>query len=461
MIIKNFNDLISNVKTEQEIYARKTILELLDIGINSVLPRHIIPRSVQLENGNLIIQNFVFNLSKTKNIYVVGAGKASGAMAEELEQILSSYITNGLINIPEGTKKNYKTQKIKFNEASHPIPSKSGIIGTQKMVKMLKDAQKNDLIIVLLSGGGSSLLTYQVKEINLNQIQILNELLIKSGATIQEINIVRKHCSKIKGGQLAKLGYPATIITLILSDIIGNPLDSIASGPTVPDPSTYGQAINILKKYHIWELLDGSIQQHLKNGLNRIVPETPKPFNKIFSKTYTIIIGDIKIACESIKQAANQKGFKSYIYSSEIIGETRNVGKNFLQDAKKMYHEIRFDQSKPIILIAGGETTVTVKGEGIGGRLQEMGLVLISEFQNLPEMVFAAMGTDGIDGFTDVAGVIIDRHSAMLMRHKKIDNIKFLNNNDSYHFFKKLGDSLIVTGPTGTNVNDLMIIGIF
>ncbi|NVM28028.1 MAG: glycerate-2-kinase family protein, partial [Candidatus Helarchaeota archaeon] len=233
------------MKKDEEIFARKTVLDLLDIGIKSVLPENLIPKVIKLNGTKLHVQNYVFELSKVQNIYVVGAGKASGAMAEALEQILKSYISDGLINIPEGTKSHYNTKIIQFNEASHPIPSESGINGARKIIKILEKAHKNDLIIILISGGGSALLPLPVELLNLNQIQDLNKKLIKSGATIQEINTVRKHCSRIKGGQLAKYGFPAPIITLILSDVIGNPLDSIASGPTVPDPTTFHQAIKI------------------------------------------------------------------------------------------------------------------------------------------------------------------------------------------------------------------------
>ncbi|NVM55670.1 MAG: glycerate kinase [Candidatus Helarchaeota archaeon] len=461
MIIKNYQSLISRVTTDQEVFARKSILELLDVGINSVLPRNLIPKLVKLKNGNLYLQNYVFKLSQINHIYVVGAGKASGAMAEALEPILRLYITEGLINIPKGTKQRCKTQIIQLNEANHPIPSENGIKGTRKIVEILKKAQENDLIISLISGGGSALLPLPTSSIGLDQLQALNRTLIKSGASIQEINTVRKHCSQIKGGQMVKYGLPATMVTLIISDVIGNPIDSIASGPTVPDPTTFDQAIRILKKYDVWETLAHSIRNHFKNGIKGNIPETPKPSDEIFQKTHTIIIGDIKLACESIKKAAIQKEFQSKIYSYEIIGEARDVGKNFIQIIKEKYSKSLDKESPPVILITGGETTVTVKGNGVGGRCQELGLAILSELGDLPGMIFAALGTDGIDGFTDAAGVIIDKQSVRLMNEKCLDHNKFLNNNDSYNFFKELGDSLIFTGPTGTNVNDLMLIGIF
>jgi glycerate-2-kinase len=458
MIIQNFQDLVSNSKSATESFARKVMLDILDFGVKSVLPQNLVTKSIKLTDESLFIQDFKVNLSQINNVYVVGAGKASGAMAEALEQILSSKITAGSVNIPEGTKSRYNTQIIHLNEATHPIPSELGVSGAQEIVEIVKQAKENDLIIVLLSGGGSALLTLPVNSIPLEEFNILNKLLLRSGATIQEINTVRKHCSQIAGGQLAKYGYPATIVSLILSDVIDGSVDSIASGPTVPDPTTYSQAIQVLKKYHLWEITPSLIQNHLQSGKKGIIPETIKPNNKIFLKNQVIILGDVKLACESIKKFAIQKGLHSYMYSYHLIGEARNVAKKFLEDAKRIYYT---KQKKPIILIAGGETTVTVKGEGMGGRCQEMGLAIISEFESLPNIIFAAMGTDGIDGFTDAAGIIIDNHSSILMKKKNLDPDKYLYNNDSYHFFQELGDSLIFTGPTGTNVNDLMLIGIF
>lgn len=461
MIIQNFQDLVANRKTESESYARGVMLDLLDLGVNSVLPQNLIGKSVKLIDESLSLQNFMVNLSQIENIYVVGAGKASGAMAEALEQVLGSRVTAGFVNILEGTKDRYATQIIHLNEANHPIPSKSGVSGAKKIAELVQQAKENDLIIILLSGGGSALLPLPVNSIDLQEKQALTQSLLKSGATIQEINTVRKHCSQIKGGQLAKLGYPALIFTLILSDVIKDPLESIASGPTVPDPSTFNQAIKILKKYRLWETTPPSIQQYFQNGVKGKVPETPKPSDKIFRKTHAIILGSIKEACEAIKEYAHQKGFTSEIYSSEITGDTHVAGKKFLKYATNIYTKSYHTKFNPIILIGGGETTVRVTGKGQGGRCQEMGLTLISEFEKLDGMVFVALGTDGIDGFSDAAGVIIDRASSDLAKERQLNVEEFLKNNDSFHFFKELGDSLIFTGPTGTNVNDLMLFGIF
>ncbi|MDD1778555.1 MAG: DUF4147 domain-containing protein [Candidatus Helarchaeota archaeon] len=437
------------------------MLELLDCGVKSVLPQNIISKSVKLIKDTLYIKNFKVNLSQIENIYVVGAGKASGAMAEGLEQIFNSRITAGLINIPKGTKDRYKTRIIQLNEATHPIPSESSVLGAQKIIELVKETKVNDLVIALFSGGGSALLTYPVHSIPLDDFNSLNRALIKSGATIQEINTVRKHCSQIAGGQLAQYGNPTQIVTLILSDVIGGSADAIASGPTVPDPTTFNQAMEILKKHQLWVSTPVSIQQYFQNGVKGNVPETPKPSNKVFRKGTAIILGDIKLACESIQKFARERGFKSQIYSSGITGDAHREGEKFLQFVKTNYIEGENGKSKPLIFIGGGETTVKVIGNGKGGRCQEMGLALLSEFKQLTGIVFAAMGTDGIDGFTDAAGVIIDKFTAKLAEEKRLSIETFLNDNDSYHFFKELGDSLIFTGPTGTNVNDLILFGIF
>jgi glycerate 2-kinase len=461
MIIQNLESLISNSRTTTESNARRFMLELLDFGVKSVLPQNIVSKSVKLMKNVLCIQNFKIKLSQIENIYVVGAGKASGAMAEVLEQILGSRITAGLINIPKDTKDRYKTHVIQLNEAMHPIPSESGVLGAQKMIELVKQAKVNDLVIALFSGGGSALLTYPVNSIPLDDFNSLNRALIKSGATIQEINTVRKHCSQIAGGRLAQYGNPGQIVTLILSDVIDGSADAIASGPTVPDPTTFNQAMEILKKYQLWESTSPSIQHYIQNGVTGNVPETPKSADRIFRKSNVIILGDIKLACDSIKKFAHERGFKSQIYSSGITGDAHVEGKKFLQFVKSRCIKGERGKSKPLILIGGGETTVKVTGSGKGGRCQEMGLVLLSEFEQLSGIVFVAMGTDGIDGFTDAAGVIIDNYSAKLAKEKQLSIENYLNDNDSYQFFKELGDSLIFTGPTGTNVNDLMLFGIF
>lgn len=461
MIIKNFDTILSNTETDQEYHARKIILELLEVGINSVLPENLIPSLVKIENEKLIIEHLEFQLSKLRNLYVVGAGKASGTMATAIEPILEPYITDGFINIPEGTKNRYPTRKIKLNEATHPIPSEKGVYGAHKIIEMVSKANEHDIILFLLSGGASALLPLPAESISLDHFQLLNKLLIKSGATIQEINTVRKHCSQIKGGQLAKIAYPGKIVTLILSDVIGNPLESIASGPTVPDPTTFDGAIAILKKYKLWKKVNDSVRNHLKQGSMKKIPETPKPSDEVFKNTITIIIGDINLACEAIKQVAERNGFTSYIHSTNLTGEARDIGKEFFIKAKNYYYKLKSQDSRPIIFIAGGEPTVTVKGNGKGGRCQEMGLAIISEFQELSDLVFGAIGTDGIDGFTDIAGIIIDKQSANQMKMKQLDYKKFLNNNDSYNFFKEIYGSQIETGPTGTNVNDIILIGIF
>jgi glycerate 2-kinase len=461
MIIKNFESILANVESERERNARKTVLELLNVGINSVLPKNLIPQFVRRDGHKLIFKEIIFELTSNTNIFVIGAGKASGAMAEQLEHLLGSSITNGFVNIPEGTKNQYSTRKIQLNEASHPIPSRSGMHGAQKMVELIQSSQETDLIIVLLSGGASALLPLPVAIITLDQLQLLNKSLIKSGATIQEINTVRKHCSRIKGGLLSKIGYPATIVTLILSDVIGNPLDSIGSGPTVPDPTTFQQSIEILKKYSLWDTIPETIRHYLQKAQNGSVPETPKPNDEIFQKTHSVIIGDNRAACESIQQAANQRGFETLLYSSEITGEAREIGKKLLHLIKEERSKPISKSAKPLIIIGGGETTVTVRGEGMGGRCQEMGLSIIAEFENFSDTVFAAIGTDGIDGFTDATGIIIDERSANLMKNKELNWKNYLDENDSYNFFKQLGDSLIFTGPTGTNVNDLILIARF
>ncbi|MHA1265701.1 MAG: glycerate kinase type-2 family protein [Candidatus Helarchaeota archaeon] len=464
MIIKNFHQLISQIEPDYRQNRRKILLELLEQGIKSVLPQNLIYKTVHLDKNILKINEMTFNLAQIQHIYVVGAGKASGGMAEALEVILGSAITAGFVNIPKGIGSQCHTNIIRLNEANHPIPSLEGLKGAQEIMKLLGKAQKDDLIFVLISGGGSALLPLPPPSIKLHELQALNELLLKSGATIQEINTVRKHCSQIKGGQMSKLGYPAKVVSLIISDVIGNNPDSIASGPTVPDPTTFHDAIAILKKYRIWERISHSIQQYLLKGVRNEIPETPKPLDPVFRNSYIFIIGDIETACSAIRRSAIKRNYNCCIHSSRIVGEAREIGKHFSAIAKEFLKNENYYDKHPLILVAGGEPTVTIKGTGTGGRCQELALSLLTNIMkshDFHNVVFTAVGTDGIDGFTDAAGVIIDQYIITEIKKHKLNPLTFLNNNDSYNFFKKIGSALIFMGPTGTNVNDLFLLAFF
>jgi len=439
-------------------YLKKFVKDLFLTGVNAVNPETIIQNTIKIEDNSLIIKTHSdrirLNLKDYKRILVVGAGKATALMAKALEDIIGEYITEGYINVKYGHTANLK--KIKINEAGHPLPDENGLIGSLKIVSLLRNTTTEDLVFCLISGGGSALLPLPADGITLTEKQTITQLLLQCGADIQEINAVRKHISQIKGGQLARLAYPATVVTLILSDVVGDKLDTIASGPTVPDDTTFEEAWHVLEKYDLLDKAPKSIHKRLKNGMKGQVPETPKRNNKIFNKVYNIIIGSNIIALKAIQQKARKEGFNTIILTSAIEGEAKEVAKVLVAIAKECISSAN-PVAPPACIISGGETTVTVKGKGLGGRNQELCLAAAIAMRGLPHVVLLSAGTDGTDGPTDAAGAIIDGTTFEKAISQGLNPFEYLRENDSYHFFKKLGD-LFITGPTNTNVMDIQII---
>ncbi|MHA1833599.1 MAG: glycerate kinase type-2 family protein, partial [Candidatus Baldrarchaeia archaeon] len=391
-----------------------------------------------------------------RNIYVLGGGKASGLMAEAIEEILGDKITSGIINVLKGTEKMVKTKKIKINGATHPIPGEEGVNSTKAMLEIARKAGKDDLIIALISGGGSALMPCPADPVTLEDKKTVTNLLLKCGATINEINVVRKHLSEFKGGQLAKTAYPATLVNLIISDVVGDPLDIIASGPTVPDSSTFQDAYNVLKKYNLLNKIPENIKKRIQLGLSGKIEETPKPGDKIFRNVHNILIASNRTACIAAVKKARELGINSMLLSTYIEGEARHVGAVLAGLAKEI-HNYDTPIKKPAVIVCGGETTVTVVGNGKGGRNQELALGSALKISGLNGIVIASVGTDGKDGTSDAAGAIVDGQTLKRAQKLGLDATKYLANNNSYMFFKKLGDA-IFTGTTGTNVNDLIII---
>jgi len=458
MIIRNYNELIENGVLLKDKYARRIVLECILSALDAVNPKKAILNSVRVENDNLIIGEHKFNLSEYKNVYVLGGGKASGLMAEALEVILYDKISKGIVNVLKGTEKEIKTRKIKLNGATHPIPGEEGMYGVKTMLEIAEKADEDDLIIVLISGGGSALMPYPAEPVTLEEKKKVTELLLKCGATINEINAVRKHISAFKGGQLAKAAYPATVVSLIISDVVGDPLDVIASGPTVPDTSTFQDAYKVLKKYDILDKVPKSVRERIELGISGKIEETPKPGDKVFEKVYNVIVASNRMACLAAVKKAKELGANSILLSTYIEGEARHVG-TVLAGIAKEIHEYGNLIKKPAIIVCGGETTVTVTGSGKGGRNQELVLGAASKISGLDGIVIASIGTDGIDGICDAAGAIVDGKTLERSQKLGLDAMEYLLDNNSYEFFTKLGDA-IFTGPTGTNVNDLMIIAV-
>ncbi len=390
------------------------------------------------------------DLTPFRDIYVVGAGKAGASMAPAAERVLGRRITAGLVNVKYGHLA--KLRRIELNECGHPVPDARGVDGSRRIAALAARAGKEDLVVCLISGGGSALLPLPAASITLEEKQAVTRLLLDCGANIHEINTVRKHISAIKGGQLARLAAPATVEALLLSDVIGDDLDVIGSGPTAPDASTFARVAGIFEHYGISDDVPAAVRERIAAGLRGEIPETPKPGNPLFRRVRNTVVGSNRLALDAASRCARALGYHTLVLASEIQGETREVARMHAAIAREVVRARR-PVKPPACIITGGETTVTIKGPGLGGRNQEFALAAAIDIAGLPEVVVFSAGTDGTDGPTDAAGAIAD--GATLVRNPEAP--RFLAANDSYHYFEALGD-LVKTGPTNTNVMDVRIL---
>jgi hydroxypyruvate reductase len=436
---------------------RERALAILNAALASVDPVVAVRRHLSLEGDILYVRGRAYDLSRFRHIYVVGAGKASGAMAQAIEEILGERITSGLVNVKYGYLA--PTQRIRLQEAGHPLPDEEALSATGRIVDLLCETDEDDLVICLISGGGSALLTLPQEGISLEEVRWLTEALLRCGATIKEINAVRKHISQVKGGRLARLAHPASLITLILSDVVGDPLDMIASGPTVPDTTTYAEAWQVLERYELVEEIPPAIVRHLELGKAGQVGETPKNGDPVFERTHNLIIGKNRQAALAAVEKAQELGFNALLLTTYLEGEAREVARVLAALAKEVVH-CGQPVARPACLILGGETTVTVKGEGLGGRNQEMALASALAIESMEDVLILCAATDGSDGPTDATGAIAAGDTVAWARELGLDAHAYLAKNDSYHFFQALGD-LIITGPTNTNVNDLAMVFVY
>jgi len=397
-----------------------------------------------------------------ETLYLVGFGKASCTMlsaaisemgidAFKRCAIVTKY---GHVHLSMGDQLIGEIRrKVSIHEAGHPVPDHNGILGTAEIIDALREADERSLVLSLISGGGSALLVAPFEGITLNDKQDVTERLLRAGADIYELNTVRKHLSRVKGGRLAEIAYPAEVISLIVSDVIGDRLDVIASGPTAPDPTTYGDAIGVLKKYGLYRGLSESVVSLLEKGREGLIPETPKPGGYVFKRVQNLIIGSNRIALEAASESARSLGLHTEIITTELKGEAREAGRFLAEKAKERLSVIK----GPACLISGGETTVTVKGNGRGGRNTELALAFAIEISGLRGVTLLSAGTDGTDGPTDAAGAMVDGGTISEAQKRGLAAREYLDNNDSYNFFRQI-DSLLITGPTGTNVMDIQII---
>lgn len=432
-------------------------LAVLDAALDAVDPARAIRRLMVESENTLWIDGVAYNLDRYENIFVVGAGKAGASMASAVEELLGDRITTGLVNVKYGYTAH--TDIISVHEAGHPMPDESGVMGTRVMIDLLKGTDEDDLVLCLISGGGSALMTLPVEGVTLEDVQELTDLLLRSGAPIQAINAVRKHLSQVKGGQLARLAHPSTVVSLILSDVVGSPLDVIASGPTVPDTTTFAHALAVLERYGIADQVPKSIRRHFQRGLNGAILDTPKAGDPVLEKVQNVIVADNARACAAALEAAEARGFNTLLLSTYIEGEAREVAQVLAGLAKEIVASGR-PVPAPACLIMGGETTVTIRGDGRGGRNQELALAAALAIQDKPNVLIASLATDGTDGPTDAAGGLVDTQTVERGQSRGLSAQQALANNDAYTYLTEVGD-LLMTGPTNTNVNDVMAVFVF
>ncbi|MFW6011216.1 MAG: glycerate kinase type-2 family protein [Desulfosalsimonas sp.] len=431
--------------------------DILQAALNAVNAKNCLAAHLTRAENRLLAGKKDFDLSGIENIHVIGAGKATAHMAAAVESILEDRITTGIITVKYGHTVPLKI--IRTIEAGHPVPDENGVTGAKLIMETAEKAGEKDVVICLLSGGGSALMPLAAPGLSLAEKQETIRHLLACGADIEEINAIRKHLSAIKGGQLAGAAAPATMITLIVSDVVGNKLDVIASGPTVEDTSTFDQCLEIIKKYDLAGRLPEQAINRIRQGANRKVSETPKPGELNRAKLFNLIVaGNFSALCAAAGHAG-VLGYNTLILSSMIEGDTSEAARFHAAIAKQV-SDTGHPVAPPACIISGGETTVRIQGNGLGGRNQEFCLAAAMEIHNQGSIVILSAGTDGTDGPTDAAGAIADSGSIRRAAEQGLDAQAFLMNNDSYHFFKQTGE-LLLTGPTGTNVMDvrIMLIG--
>jgi hydroxypyruvate reductase/glycerate 2-kinase len=395
-----------------------------------------------------------FRRGRFKRMVVAGFGKAACPMAKALEKCLPEWISRGIVITKYGHGEGYDLRKTRIIEAGHPIPDHNGLRGTEEAIRLLEEADAETVVVCLISGGGSALLVSPADGLTLDDKMTVTGQLLRAGADIYDLNTVRKHLSRVKGGRLAGIAYPASIVSLVLSDVVGDRLDVIASGPTAPDSSTYHDALGVLKKYDLLHVAPPAVVALLRSGSGGMFPDTPKEGSHVFERVRNIIVGSNRMALDAARARAGSYGLTADIIASDLTGEAREAGRWLALKAG----EARASSGlrRPCCLISGGETTVTVKGNGLGGRNMELALSFAVEIDGIEGISLLSAGTDGTDGPTDAAGAFVDGRTLSRARAMGLDPARYLEENDSYHFFRKM-DELFLTGPTGTNVMDIQI----
>ncbi|MDQ3928420.1 MAG: glycerate kinase [Chloroflexota bacterium] len=390
-------------------------------------------------------------------IYVLGAGKAGAAMSRAAEDVLGERITEGLVIVKDGHMGDVPLKRIELTEASHPVPDQRGVEATGRLLEIAERAGEHDLVLCLISGGGSALMTAPAEGLSLEDIQQTTQALLRAGATINELNAIRKHLSRVSGGRLARSTAPARVLSLILSDVTGSPLDVIASGPTAPDPTAFQDALKILERYGLSQGAPAPIVNRLRAGASGEIEETPKPNDPLFEHVENVIAASNVIAIEAAAAKANELGVNTVVMSTFIEGEASEVGRVLAGVAKEIASYGR-PVTRPGCVLCGGETTVTVRGNGVGGRNTELALSAAVGISGMgPHVLVASLATDGGDGSSPSAGAIVDGTTIAEGKALGLEHNAALADNDSYTYLSQVGDALML-GPTGTNVNDVMAV---
>jgi len=437
---------------------RSVLEQIQRSALEAVDPERAVLRFFSQKDGQLQVADKTYSLGR-RRVFLIGAGKAGFPMARAVERVLGDELEAGMVVVPYGH--GGTLQKTTVLEGNHPTPDQGGYESTQRVLAFLQEnLHEKDLLLVLISGGGSALLPAPVSAITFKEKQAASALLLQSEAIIQEINTIRKHLSRIKGGQLLNYTQGAEVIALVLSDVVGDDLASIASGPTNPDPTTFSQCMEIIRRYGLEEKVPGSVLDHLQAGAAGIpgTEETPKPGDPRFERVHNVIVGCNMQALQAAAERAAQLGFSPLILSSSITGNTADVALSHVAIAREAL-ETGNPIPPPCCIISGGETTVRLTGTGKGGRNQEFALCCAREIADWShsQVLFASVGSDGTDGPTDAAGAMASPETARRAQEKGLSIQDHLDRNDSYHFFAELSD-LIMTGPTLTNVMDLRFV---
>ena len=427
--------------------------QIVEAALQAVEPGAAVRRHLLVADDHLDCGGERFDLSGIDRVLVVGAGKASVPMAKKVEEILGDRVTGGHVAVPHGQGETLA--RVEVHEAGHPIPDAAGVDAGSAVLEAVEEADERTLVVCLISGGGSALLVCPAEGIELSDLSSTTEALMACGADIVQINALRKHLSAVKGGQLARVAAPAAVLTLILSDVVGDPLDVIASGPTVPDHTSFDDCLGIVERYGLGNQLAPNVMARLEAGAAGQVPDTPEVGDPLFERVHNVLVGNNDQAVASAAECAERLGYRPCVLSTRIEGETREAAKVHAAIALEAQRSGR-PLEPPACIISGGETTVTIRGSGKGGRNQEFALAAGLELAGSRGILACSVGTDGIDGPTDAAGAWADGGTVERAARAGLDAVAHLENNDAYPFFRAL-DDLVITGPTDTNVMDLRL----